>query len=229
MEHPFLILPWLLERIGLGEFAHTHIIVIYAWLAILFLLIGGKLCVRRLTMTPGKAQNFIETVIGGIEDFLIGIMGEKGRPFYPLIATLFIYILTMNWMGQIPSLTSPSANLNTTVPMAILVFCITHVVGVKTHGAHYIKQFMGPVWWLVPLMMPIEIISHLARILSLSFRLFGNLMGEELVVAVVLMLAGYFLIPVPLQLLFFCTGALQAFIFALLAMIYIGAAMEEAH
>jgi F-type H+-transporting ATPase subunit a len=229
MEHPFLILSWLFERIGLGEFAHTHIIVIYSWLAILFLLVAGKLCVSRLSLTPGRAQNFIEVLIGGIEDFMVGIMGEKGRPFFPLIATLFIYILTMNWMGQIPSLTSPSANLNTTVPMAVLVFCITHVVGIKTHGAGYIKQFLGPVWWLAPLMLPIEIISHLARILSLSFRLFGNLMGEELVVAVVLMLAGYFLIPVPLQLLFFCTAALQAFIFALLAMIYISSAMEGGH
>jgi F-type H+-transporting ATPase subunit a len=229
MEHPFLILTWLLDQIGLGEFAHTHIVVIYSWLAILFLLIGGKFCVRRLAMLPGKAQNFIETVIGGMEEYVVGVMGERGRPFFPLVATLFLYILTMNWMGQIPSLTSPSANLNTTVPMAVLVFCITHVMGVKVHGARYIKQFVGPVWWLAPLMMPIEIISHLSRILSLSFRLFGNLMGEELVVAVVLMLAGYFLIPVPLQLLFFCTGALQAFIFALLTMSYIGAAMDEEH
>ena len=229
MEHPFLFLPWIFEKVGLDHFAHSHIHVMYSWLAILFLLVAGKVCVSNLQLVPGRAQNFVEIVVGGIENFMVSIMGEKGRPFFPLVATIFIYVLTMNWMGQIPGFASPSANLNTTVPMAVLVVALTHVVGIKLHGISYIKHFTGPVWWLVPLMLPIEIISHLARIVSLSFRLFGNILGEELVVAVLLMLVGNFLVPVPMQLLGVFTALLQAFIFGLLTMIYISGALEDAH
>ncbi len=228
MEHPFLFFTWLFEKVGLAHFAHTHTHVIYSWVAMLFLLIAGKMCVRNMSMAPGTAQNFAEVVVGGIESFQLSVMGEKGRPFFPLIATLFIYILTMNWMGQIPAFASPSTSLNTTVPMAVVVFLLTHIMGVKIHGAGYIKHFLGPVWWLAPLMLPIEIVSHLARIVSLSFRLFGNILGEELVVAVLLMLAGAFLVPVPMEILGFFTAFLQAFIFSLLAMIYISGAMEDA-
>jgi F-type H+-transporting ATPase subunit a len=228
VEHPFLFLPWLLEQVGLGAFAHTHTHVIYSWLVMLFLLIAGKQCVRGLSLAPGKAQNIVEIIIGSIEDFLLSVMGEKGRPFFPLIATLFIYILAMNWMGQIPGFAAPTANINTTASMAIIVFILTHYMGIKIHGFKYIKHFLGPVWWLAPLMLVIETISHCARVLSLSLRLFGNIMGEELVVAVLIMLAGAYLVPVPLEILGFFTAFLQAFIFGLLAMIYIAGAMEEA-
>lgn len=228
MEHPFLLFPWLLEKAGMEHFAHTHTHVIYSWVAILFLLIAGKMCVRKMTMVPGKAQNFAEAIIGGIENFQLSVMGEKGRPFFPLIATLFIYILTMNWMGQLPSFVAPTTNLNTTVPMAVVVFLLTHIMGIKIHGFKYIKHFLGPVWWLAPLMLVIELISHFARIISLSFRLFGNILGGELVVSVLLMLAGLFLVPVPMKVLEFFTAFLQAFIFALLSMIYISEAMEDA-
>ena len=229
MEHPFLFFIWFFEKAGLAHFAHTHTHVIYSWVVILFLLIASRLCVRKLVMAPGAAQNFVEAIIGGIEEFMIGVMGEKGRPFFPLVATLFIYILAMNWIGQIPGFTAPTANLNTTLPMAVVVFLLTHIMGVKIHGFRYIKHFLGPVWWLMPLMLPIEILSHLARILSLSFRLFGNILGEELVIMVLLLLGGYFLAPVPMEALGFFTALLQAFIFSLLTMIYISGAMEDAH
>ena len=125
-------------------------------------------------------------------------------------------------------LESPTANLNTTVSMAIVVFVVTHVVGIKVHGVKYIKQFMGPVWWLTPLMMPIELISHLSRPLSLSVRLFGNIMGEDKVLAVVLLLVP-FLVPLPVFVLMIFTSCIQMLVFMLLAMMYIAGAMEEAH
>jgi F-type H+-transporting ATPase subunit a len=155
-------------------------------------------------------------------------MGHGGRKFFPLIATLGLYILTSNLLGLIPGFESPTANLNTTVSMAIVVFVMTHAVGVKVHGFKYFKQFMGPVWWLTPLMLPIEIISHLSRPLSLSVRLFGNIMGEDIVLAVVLLLVP-FLIPLPVIALMIFTSCIQTLVFMLLAMMYIAGAMEEAH
>jgi F-type H+-transporting ATPase subunit a len=112
--------------------------------------------------------------------------------------------------------------------MAIVVFLSTHVVGVMTHGWKYFKQFMGPVWWLIPLMVPIEIISHFSRPLSLTFRLFGNIKGEDIVLAVVLLLVPT-LVPLPVFVLMIFTSIIQTLVFMLLAMMYISGALEEGH
>jgi F-type H+-transporting ATPase subunit a len=168
-------------------------------------------------------------VISGIEDFQVGVMGEHGRSLFPLIATLGIFIFISNALGLIPGFYSPTASLNTTLACALIVFFTTHIIGIKTHGFKYIKQFLGPVWWLAPLMLPIEIISHLSRVLSLTLRLFGNIMGEDLVLIILLFLAGNFLAPLPMMFLALFTSFVQAFVFALLSMIYLSAAMEDAH
>ncbi len=131
-------------------------------------------------------------------------------------------------IGIIPGLFSPTADLNTTAAMAVCVFLLTHVMGVRTHGFKYLKSFMGPVWWLTPLFIPVEIISHLSRPLSLSVRLFGNIKGEDLVLFILLVLVPY-LIPLPILLLMILTSVLQTFVFVLLTMLYISGALEEAH
>ena len=124
----------------------------------------------------------------------------------------------------------PTANLNCTLGLALVVFFMTHIIGVKEHGLKYFKHFVGPVWWLAPLMIPIEIIGHLARPLSLSLSLFGNMMGHEQIVMVLLIL-----MPIAYPLLAVSTALgilvifIQAFIFALLSMLYLGGALEEAH
>ena len=155
-------------------------------------------------------------------------MGPEGRPFFPLIATLGLYILTSNLLGLIPGFESPTSNLNTTVSMALVVFVMTHVVGIRIHGFKYVKHFLGPIWWLTPLMLVIELISHLARIISLSVRLFGNIMGEDKVLAVVVLLVP-FLVPLPVFVLMIFTSFIQTIVFMLLAMMYIAGAMAEAH
>jgi F-type H+-transporting ATPase subunit a len=132
-------------------------------------------------------------------------------------------------MGLIPGFFSPTANINTTLACALIAFITTHIIGIKAHGLKYIKHFLGPIWWMAPLMLPIEIIGHLSRILSLTLRLFGNIMGEDLVLAILLMLAGMFLAPLPMMFLAIFTSFVQAFIFSLLTMLYISGAMEEAH
>ena len=229
MEHPILFLTKLMEMIGLGHFAHENPHVIHSWLFIVFLVVIGKLASGSVSMIPKGAQNLWEPIIEGLEDFMVNITGEEGRPYFPLVATLFLYIFLCNMAGLLPGLFSPTSNLNTTASMAIVVFFTTHYIGIKEHGAKYIKHFLGPIWWLSPLMLPIEIVSHLARVLSLSFRLFGNVMAEDLVLAIVMFLAGKFLAPFPLFFIFLFNSFVQAFIFTLLTMMYLGGALEEAH
>ena len=202
--------------------------VTYTLLVVVLLALASFLATRRLEVYPGRFQNVMEVIVGGLDSLLNEIMGHNGRRFFPLIATLGIFILTANLLGIIPGFESPTANINTTASCAVVVFFSTHVVGVATHGFKYLKQFMGPVWWLTPLMLPIEIISHLSRPLSLTVRLFGNIMGEDIVLAVVLLLVPL-LVPLPVFALMIFTSVIQTLVFMLLAMMYISGAMEEGH
>ncbi len=203
--------------------------VTYTWLLIILLVIVVKLTVRRIELVPKGGQNFFEILISGIEEFMVGVTGEEGRYLFPLIGTLAFFILLSNYMGMIPGFFGPTANVNTTAACAIIVVAYTHVIGVKFHGPAYIKHFMGPIWWLSPLIFVVEVIGHFARILSLSIRLFGNIMGEELVLAILMFLAGMYLAPLPMMFLGLFTGGVQAFIFCLLSMMYFAGAIEHAH
>jgi len=212
-------------------FLENHYIpahVTYTLFVVVLLALLSFLATRRLQVHPGRLQNVMEVVIGGLDSLCSDTMGEHSRKFFPLIATLGIFILTANLIGLIPGFESPTANINTTASMAVVVFFSTHVVGVWTHGFKYLKQFMGPVWWLTPLMLPIEIISHLSRPLSLTVRLFGNIMGEDIVLAVVLILVPL-LVPLPVFVLMIFTSVIQTLVFMLLAMMYISSALEAAH
>lgn len=202
--------------------------ITYTWFVVALLALLSFLATRRLEVYPGRLQNVMEAVVGGLYSLLNDTMGHQGRKFFPLIATLGIFILTSNLIGIIPGFESPTANINTTACMALVVFFSTHVVGVMTHGFKYFKQFMGPVWWLTPLMMPIEIISHFSRPLSLTVRLFGNIMGEDIVLGVVLLLVPL-LVPLPVFALMIFTSVIQTLVFMLLSMMYISGALEEGH
>jgi F-type H+-transporting ATPase subunit a len=240
MEHPILFLNMLFEKLGLpvvSNFEDAHTLteyfllpyVTYTYVVMIVLLVLAKLAVKRLEMVPSGGQNFFELLISGIEDFLVSITGEEGRFVFPLIATLGLFILTSNYMGMIPGFFSPTANINTTAACALIVVVFTHLIGIRFHGPKYVKHFMGPIWWLTPLIMPIELIGHAARVLSLSIRLFGNIFGEELVLAILFFLAGLYLAPLPIMFLGLFTGFVQAFIFCLLSMMYFAGAIEHAH
>ena len=229
MEHPLLFLVLILDAIGLGDFAHHYPHVLYSWLVIICFIIVAKLATKKIEFIPGKLQNVFEVIVDGIENFQIGMMGEEGRPYFPLIGSIGLYVFACNLLGLVPGFFSPTANINTTLSIALVTFVATHYVGIKEHGFHYVKHFMGPVLPLAPLMIPIEIISHLSRVLSLTLRLFGNIMGEDLVLIILMFLAGWFLAPLPMMGLAIFTSFVQAFIFSLLAMLYIGGALEEAH
>lgn len=229
MEHPYLILVKLFERIGLGHFAHAFPHVIYTWLVMAFLILVGFLATRGISLVPKKLQNIFEMLLSGLEEFMVTITGAEGRWLFPLAGTLFIFIATCNLIGLIPGFFPPTANLNTTLACALIVVVFTHVIGLKYHGAGYIKHFLGPVWWLMPLIFVIEVIGHLARIMSLSLRLFGNMMGHELVLTILFLLAGAFFVPLPIMVMGIFVALVQAFVFFLLSVMYFTGAMEHAH
>jgi len=229
VEHPYLFFVKIFEWIGLSHFAHAYPHVIYSWVVIAVLIVFCYMPVKALGLIPSKAQNVLELIISSIEDFMVSVTGEEGRWLFPLAATIFLYILTCNLIGLIPGFFPPTASLNTTGSCALTVVIFTHIIGVKYHGAKYIKHFMGPIWWMVPIIFPIEVIGHLARILSLSFRLFGNMMGHELVLGILFALAGAFFAPLPIMALGIFVAFVQAFVFFLLSIMYFSGAMEHAH
>lgn len=229
LNHPIL----LSQELGLDEIAYNGSMLeirhlFYTWLAIGILVLLGLLVRRKLRMVPTGTQNVMETLIGGLEDFIVGTMGEAGRRFVPLLCSIFLYLVTMNLLGLVPGCDAPTANINTTVALALFVFVYYNWIGLRSWGPKYIKHFMGPMLPLAPLMLPLEIVSHLARPLSLTLRLFGNIRGEELVLVIFFTMAPIFS-TLPIYFLFGLAKALQAFIFFMLTMIYLKGAVEHAH
>ncbi len=209
--------------------------VFFTWLGLAILLVTGLILRKKLDIVPGKLQIFFEALVDGLEKFIISSMGEKGRRFVPLLVAIFIYVLTMNLLGLVPGCDAPTANLNTTVSVALCVFLYYNYIGIRSWGAHYIKHFTGSSKAMIPLMFPIEIISHLARPLSMSLRLFGNIFGEEITLIIFFgtfgasIYIGAMLGTLPLYFLFLLGKVLQAFILFILSMIYIQGAVEHAH
>jgi F-type H+-transporting ATPase subunit a len=211
---------------------------------------------RNVQLVPRGVQNFMEVVLEQILQLIDDVMGPEGRRYLPLIATLGLFILTANLESLIPGFAGPTANLNTTAACAIVVFFAYHYIGIRKQGAlTYLKHFMGPVPLpLKPLMFVIEIISHLARPLSLTLRLFGNMVGGHILLAIIFFLMGLQGLigwalsgSIPgaivgglggLVMIVFTVGflyplkilvsLLQAFIFIMLTMLYISGAIEEA-
>jgi len=173
-------------------------------------------------------RNFLEVVVEAVAGLVDGTMGPRGREFILIIGTLGLFILFNNLSGLIPGFLPATDNVNTTFACSITVFVLTHYYGVRQHGFKYLKQFVGPIWWLAPLMVPIEIISHISRPLSLGLRLFGNVMGDHVVTGIFFLLVPLF---VPLIGMFLGTfvAFVQAFVFILLSMIYFSGAISEEH
>ncbi|MFW6323675.1 MAG: F0F1 ATP synthase subunit A [Desulfovibrionales bacterium] len=232
--HPIFFAEELAKLIGLTKVENGHVVslipihVLYAWIAMALLIFLGWLATRKISLVPKGTQNFFEVLIGGMEDFVVENMGEGGRKVFPVLATLFIFILVCNLFGLIPGMDAPTANVNTNAAMAVFIFIYYQFWGFKLHGPKYIKHFMGPVWWLAPLILIIEVIGHFARMLSLTLRLFGNIKGEEIVLALLFILAPI-VSTVPITLLFLLMKTMQAFIFFMLSLMYLQGAFEEAH
>jgi F-type H+-transporting ATPase subunit a len=199
------------------------------WLMMVVLIVLGLIAGKGVTMIPKGAQNVFEILIGGIEDFTVDVAGEEIRRFFPILATVFIFIFISNLSGLVPGFFPPTAAVNTTMACALTVFTMTHVIGFQYHGIKYYKHFIGPIWWMSPIIGPIELIGHVARVLSLSIRLFGNMAGHELVLAILFFLAGMFFAPLPIMALGIFVSLVQAFVFFLLSTMYFSGSIEHAH
>lgn len=219
--HPYLYLGFVP---GFGEYPN----VVYSWAVMIFLLVSSVLVTRALQVIPYGGQNVFETLFDGVLNFMDTALGADGRPYFPLIFTLAVYIFLSNVIGILPGFMSPTSNLNTNVGCALTVFFATHYIGLKKNGIGYLRHFTGPIIWLAPLMIPIELISHISRPLSLTLRLFGNITGEELVLGVLMLLSLQFFLPIPwaMQMFSIFGSFIQAFVFVLLTMIYIAGSLE---
>lgn len=215
---------------GHGQF---WLILSHLVLTVIIVLILAKLSTRKLQLVPTGTQNMMESYIQGVIAIGADSMGEKNAKRYmPLIGTLGLIIFVSNMMGVIPGFESVTGNINFTLALAILVFVYYNYLGFKENGAKkYLGHMMGPVPVLAPLMFPIEIISHFSRVISLSFRLFGSVKGDDMFLMVLLMLVPW-VAPLPGFFLLTAFGLLQSFIFMILTYVYIAGSImmsEEEH
>jgi len=205
---------------------HTFIYVTHMLLTAGIVLYLAKAATKRLKIVPTGIQNVMEAYLGGVLAMGADVMGkEEARKYLPLVATIGLFIGVANLIGIVPGFEAPSAFLDFTLGLALVVFVYYNYEGIRRHGViAYFKHFLGPVWWLAWLMFPIEIVSHISRIISLSFRLFGNIKGDDMFLMVILMLAPWLLPMIPFALLAFM-ALLQAFIFMILTYVYLGGAV----
>jgi F-type H+-transporting ATPase subunit a len=223
---------WVSAIPGLKNIPYGH--VSNAILIVLIIILISILGTRKIALTEEGAvpddrltfKNFCELLLEGILKIMEDSMGHHARKFLYLIGSAAIFILFSNISGLIPGFNPPTDNINTTAACAITVFLLYNYHGLKENGMAYLKHFAGPFWWLAPLMIPIEIIGHLARPLSLSLRLFGNIMGDHLVTAIFFSLVPIF-VPVPIMVLGLFVCFVQTFVFCLLSMAYISGAIAH--
>ena len=205
---------------------HAYLFLSHMLLTALIVLMLAKMATKNLKVVPNGTQNLMEAYLQGVIAMGADVMGrEKALRYLPLVATLGLFIGIANLIGVIPGFEAPSAFLDFTLALALIVFVYYNFEGIRRNGVvEYFKHFLGPVWWLAWLMFPIEIVSHISRIISLSFRLFGNVKGDDMFLMVMLMLAPWLLPMIPFALLAFM-ALLQAFIFMMLTYVYLGGAV----
>lgn len=219
-------MPELFTFFGLISHDKTFIYLTHMFLAAGIALTLTKVAMSNLQTVPKGTQNLMEAYIGGVLQMGTDVMGkENARRYLPLVATLGLFVVFANLIGIIPGFESPTAFLEFAFTLACAVFVYYNFEGIRRNGVvKYFKHFMGPVWWLSWLMFPIEIVSHFSRLVSLSFRLFGNVKGDDMFLMVILMLAPWLLPMIPFALLTFM-AFLQAFIFMMLTYVYLGGAI----
>jgi F-type H+-transporting ATPase subunit a len=199
--------------------------VVVTWAIIACVTIGVALLTRKLSVAPSRMQTVLELLVETIDAQIRDTMQTDPAPYRPLIGTLFLFVLVANWSSLVPGIEPPTAHLETDAALALLVLLATVAYGVRARGVRgYLATFAEPTW----VMIPLNVFEQITRTFSLVVRLFGNVMSGVFVVGIVLSLAGL-LVPIPLMALDLLTGAVQAYIFAVLAMVFIGAAVGEAH
>ena len=197
--------------------------VLITWVIMLALGMGAWLVTRRATLDPGPAQVVLEGLISAADEAIRGVLPVQTARLFPFIVTLWLFIMVANLSGLIPGVHAPTANLSTTAALAVLVFLSVHWFGIRSEGIRsYLRHYLAP----MPLMLPFHLMSELTRTLALAIRLFGNIMSLEMAALLVLLVAG-FLVPIPLLILHIIEALIQAYIFGMLALIYIAGAIHS--
>jgi len=219
-------MPELFTFFGLVTHDKTFIYITHMVLSAGIALLLVKVAMSNLQLVPKGTQNLMEAYIDGVLKMGTDVMGkEPARRYLPLVATIGLFVGIANLIGVIPGFEAPTAFLEMPLTLALVVFVYYNFEGIRRQGVvKYFKHFLGPVWWLYWLMFPIEIVSHFSRLVSLSFRLFGNVKGDDMFLMVILMLAPWLLPIIPFALLTFM-AFLQAFIFMMLTYVYLGGAV----
>jgi F-type H+-transporting ATPase subunit a len=232
--HPSLVRTWSWQVFQATNFDFAHVM---GGLVVLIFLAFGAFRYAAAVGGSGDAglvpppkfglRNLFEVLADTVIGLMAGVMGEKAAKRYlPLVGTLFLFILFSNLLGLIPGFEPPTNTLKTNLALSIAVFILSHVFGVREHGLKYFKHFLGPIWWLIPLMLPIELISHVARPVSLSMRLMGNVVGDHKLVGVFFGILP-FILPVPFLLMGVLVCVVQAVVFSLLTTVYISQAVAH--
>lgn len=196
--------------------------VVTTWVIMALLTLVSWLGLRRAAVHAGPLQTALEIVVEALSTQIGEILRRDPWPYVPLLGTLFIFLVTANLTAVIPGLKPPTGHIETPAALAVIVFVSIHVFGVVSRGAgDYLRRYLRP----NPLLLPLNVLSELTRIFSLMVRLFGNIMSHEMVIAIVVFLAGL-LLPIPFMLLGILIGIIQAYIFTILATVFIGAAVN---
>ena len=206
----------------IGPIAITNTVVM-TWAIMLALSLAAWVVTRRLRSTPGPWQVVIEGIVSAIEDAIRVVLPDQFRQVMPFVATLWIFILVANLVSLIPGMRSPTGDLSLTAALALLVFLAVHWYGIRTNGLKsYLRHYLQP----NPILLPFHIISELSRTVALAVRLFGNIFSLQMAALLVLLVAG-FLAPVPVLMLHIIEAVVQAYIFGMLALIYIAGAIQS--
>ncbi len=196
--------------------------VVYTWIVMAGVSVAFIILGRNLKTRPSRFQNVLEWIVEAIDNLIKGMIPEQPRLFLPFVGTLAIFITACNLAGLIPGLKSPTTDLNTPLALAIVVFFSVHYYGIRVRGIkNHLKHYVEPIFF----MLPIEIAGELARTMSLTFRLFGNILGEEIVIAVLFLILRPF-VAIPMMLFSIFTSVIQAYVFSLLTLVYISSAVE---
>lgn len=175
-----------------------------------------------------SVRGFFEFITEFIQGLVDMVIGEHGRAFVPMFAAVFTFVLINNVVGMLPGMSPATENLNTTLAMGFFMFIAYNIFGIKENGLSYLKHFLGPIWWLIPLMLVVEVISHIVRPISLGLRLANVLRGDHTVVGIFLDIFPIGL-PIPFYLLGLFVACVQAFVFTLLSMVYVALATAHDH
>ncbi len=197
--------------------------VMTTWGIMVVITLLAWLSTRHLNLLPGAIQTTVEGIVAAIDEAILAISPEHGRRILPFIASLWLFLVVANLIGLVPGLHSPTRDLSVTSALAVLVFLSVHWFGIRTHGIkNYLRHYLSP----SPILLPFHIISEFTRTLALAIRLFGNMMSLEMAAMLILLVAG-FIAPIPILMLHIIEALVQAYIFGMLALIYLAGAMQS--